>query len=416
MADPVLQSTTCPHFFQPLLPGFDSYLNIPVTFFLKHVQRSNEQRTANLRSDASDTTWEVKIDGRSRRLTGGWKEFATAHDFRVGDIIVFRHEGDLVFHVTALGPSCCEIQYVQSCNDDNLDDDQEDIRNLPMEQSLKTELEAEPSLDDDDEDDNMGKLLRKKHVNKRIPETEAKCFSSDQSCFVAHVTDSNLRKDSLSLPRKFVRPDGLNKGTNKIVLVNEGARTWTLILKFRDSRRSFYMRGGWRSFCLGNGLKPGDSVTFKLESNNTKTPLLRFSTAESKSVSTKDSSKGKRKKSGESSKEVSSSSVSENRFLTLTVTPASICCGRLYLSRKFISSNKMEKAGGKKITLLDKSGEEWPVTLLMDKRYTRMVLGSGLKEFYNAIGVKEYESVVFELVWEETTTLPMFKFCSKTKT
>ncbi|XP_020872309.1 LOW QUALITY PROTEIN: B3 domain-containing protein REM7 [Arabidopsis lyrata subsp. lyrata] len=254
MADPVLQSTTCPHFFQPLLPGFDSYLNIPVTFFLKHVERSNEQRTANLRSDASDTTWEVKIDGRSRRLTGGWKEFATAHDFRVGDIIVFRHEGDLVFHVTALGPSCCEIQYVQSCNDDNLDDDQEDIRNLPMEQSLKTELEAERSLDDDDEDDNMGKFPRKKHVEKEIPEAEAKSFSSDKSCFVAHVTDSNLRNDTLFLPTKFVRSDGLIKGSNKIVLMNEEIRTWTLILKFRDSSRSFYMRGGWRSFAMSMGL------------------------------------------------------------------------------------------------------------------------------------------------------------------
>jgi len=204
--------------------------------------------------------------------------------------------------------------------------------------------------------------------------------------------------------------------------MNEGARTWTRILKCRDSRRSFYSRGGWRSFCRENGLKPGDSVTFKLESSNTKTPLLLFSIAESKSASTKD----------------------RTRFLTLTVTPSSIRSSRLvsfvplflvlmlcevhrvyklivslslqYLSKKFISVNKMERAGGKKITLLDKNGEEWPVTLLMDKRYTRMVLGSGLREFCNAIGVKAYESVVLELVWEETTTLPMFKFCSKIKT
>jgi len=88
--------------------------NIPVKFFSKRIQGRNEGRTVELRTDASEKTWQVKIQGR--RLTVGWKEFASAHDFRVGDIIVFRHEGSLVFHVTALGPSCCEIQYVPSCN------------------------------------------------------------------------------------------------------------------------------------------------------------------------------------------------------------------------------------------------------------------------------------------------------------
>ncbi|CAL9227624.1 unnamed protein product, partial [Arabidopsis halleri] len=251
MADQVFQSSKNPHFFQPLLPGFDSFLNIPVKFFSVHIKGRNEGKTVELRSDASEKTWQVKIE--DRRLTVGWKEFANVHDYRVGDVIVFRHEGSLVFHVTSFGPSFCEIQYVTSCNN------QENIRNLSTKQSLKTELES--SLDEDK--DNMGKFPIKKHVKKEIPEAEAKSFSSDKSCFVARVTDSNLRVDTLSLPRKFVRSDGLNKGTNKIVLVNEGARTWTLILKFRDSSRSFYMRGGWRSFCHEHGLKPGDSVTFK---------------------------------------------------------------------------------------------------------------------------------------------------------
>lgn len=47
------------------------------------------------------------------RLTQGWKEFVEAHDLRVGDFVVFRHEGEMLFNVTALGPSCCEIQYAQ---------------------------------------------------------------------------------------------------------------------------------------------------------------------------------------------------------------------------------------------------------------------------------------------------------------
>lgn len=76
----------------------------------------------------------------------------------------------------------------------------------------------------------------------------------------------------------------------------------------------------------------------------------------------------------------------------------------------------MENIGMKKITLLDKHGVEWPVNLVMEKGNTKTRLGSGLKEFFKANGIKAYESFVLELVWEDKTTLPILKFCSTTKT
>ena len=137
------------HFFKPLLPGFHSHLvlslfpffsiyvyvclseklterwvwfcvcmllqTIPVAF-LKYIEGTNGHHSAKLRSDASKITWEVKIED-GRRLTNGWKEFALAHDLRIGDILIFRQEKDMAFHVTLFGPSCCEIQY-GSCLDD----------------------------------------------------------------------------------------------------------------------------------------------------------------------------------------------------------------------------------------------------------------------------------------------------------
>ncbi|VVB10781.1 unnamed protein product [Arabis nemorensis] len=303
------------------------------------------------------------MDGR--RLTVGWKEFAGAHDFRVGDIIVFKHEGDFVFHVTGFGPSCCEIQYEQEDN----------IRDLSMEQNLKTEPES----------------------------------LSDSSCFVANISDSNFRDNRLFLPRTFVMSDDLKKGSNEIVLMN-GVKTWTLNLGFSESKGTLYMSCGWRSFCNENELKPGDSVTFKLESNNTKTPVLRFSTAETKSDSTKHRkhrSEGNRKD-------------GEKRLVTLTVTPASLKHCRLYLPQSFISDNKMETAGGKKLTLLDNHGVKWPAKLVMLKgngqtRNEQMHLGLGLREFLEATGVKVNESFTLELDWEDATIPPIFKFCSKIK-
>ena len=37
-----------------------------------------------------------------RTLTRGWKDFTTAHDLQIGDLVIFKHEGDMVFHVTPL--------------------------------------------------------------------------------------------------------------------------------------------------------------------------------------------------------------------------------------------------------------------------------------------------------------------------
>ncbi|WZZ66954.1 hypothetical protein YC2023_078324 [Brassica napus] len=92
-----------PHFFKPLLP------DIPLAFFSKHIEGKTNQKTWKLRSDASDQTWEVIQEDMT--LTRGWKDFTTAHDLQIGDLVIFKHAGDMVFHVTPFGPSCCEIQY-----------------------------------------------------------------------------------------------------------------------------------------------------------------------------------------------------------------------------------------------------------------------------------------------------------------
>ena len=86
-----------------LLDLFSCFLllqNIPVAFYSKHIKGTTNE-VVKLRSDASDLTWEVKMDGR--RLTHGWEKFATGHAFKVGDIVIFRHDGDLLFHVTPSG-------------------------------------------------------------------------------------------------------------------------------------------------------------------------------------------------------------------------------------------------------------------------------------------------------------------------
>ncbi|WZZ29406.1 B3 domain-containing protein REM6-like [Brassica napus] len=72
-----------PHFLKPLLPGFHNGVTIPLSFFSQYIQGKTNGKKWKLRSDTSDQTWEVIQEGR--RLTGGWKDFTTAHDLQIGD-------------------------------------------------------------------------------------------------------------------------------------------------------------------------------------------------------------------------------------------------------------------------------------------------------------------------------------------
>ncbi|KAF3508321.1 hypothetical protein F2Q69_00001456, partial [Brassica cretica] len=377
------------HFFQPLLPGFHSHLTIPVAFFSKHIQGRNDQKTTTeLRSDAaSEKTWEVKTED-GRRLTDGWKEFALAHDLRVGDILIFRQEKDKTFHVTLFGPSCCEIQY-DSCLDDK---------------------------------NNIGKINSKKNNPKR----EAECSSSsDPSCFLANVIPSTLRYDSLNLPRSFVRANGLETRCGDIVLINGKGRSRTLSLKQRQCGRSYITRG-WRSFFSANGLEAGDSFTFKLIKRGGTLVLLHKSPShreskenegseaddEIESLSTESDSDEESNQ--DEKKRISiwnaSSSPSLNRFVTLTLKPYNVIKCVLFLPKPFTDLHGITV--GTKMSLVDKQGVKWCTKLRSESKRIRMA--GGWKDFFKANCVRTGESIKLKLIWEEDTSC-VLKFCSKVK-
>ncbi|XP_010429462.1 PREDICTED: B3 domain-containing protein REM14-like [Camelina sativa] len=354
------------HFFKPLLPGFYSHLTIPVAFLLKNVKGRDEQKTAGLRSDASKKTWEVKIDGQ--RLTDGWKEFAVAHDLRIGDIVVFRQESNMAFHVTMLGPSCCEIQYVSSCLDDH---------------------------------NNLGKN----------PSREAESSSLDPSCFVANITASTLLYDRLNFPRSFVRENGLDTRCGEIVLMNEKGRSWTVDLRCKRSCGIAYIKRGWRNFCHANELRAGSFFTFKLIIQRGRTLVLRLSPKEpieEQKCSEANEESSQNEKSSLIRK--ASSLASQNRYVTVTLTRYNVSFSRLTLPIHFTKVSGIVKA--KKMSFLDKHGVKWSTDLRFDKKHLRMRLVGGWKEFCDANHVKIGESVMLELIWE-AQECSVLKFCSK---
>ncbi|XP_048635077.1 B3 domain-containing protein REM9-like [Brassica napus] len=224
-----------PHFFKPLLPGFHSGVTIPLAFFSKHIEGKTNQKTWKLRSDASDQTWEVILEGMT--LTGGWKDFTTTHDLQIGDLVIFKHEGNMVFHVTPFGPSCCEIQYTHP-------------------HIIKEEA------DSGDADDN------------EIRGTVAMSSFSYDFCFLAEVTASNLKAYKLYLPKRATSSTALNKQCQEMILVNKEGNSWTASLRFSESGGMYYITRGWGKFCRDNRCDIGDLFVFNLVGDGKTTPLL----------------------------------------------------------------------------------------------------------------------------------------------
>nr|VDC83912.1 unnamed protein product [Brassica rapa] len=234
MVNASLLSPATPHFFQPLLSGSKSHLNIPVKFFSEHIEGKHEGKTVMLRSDASEKTWKVKMEGQ--RLTQGWKEFVEEHVLRVGDFVVFRLERDMLFNVTALGSSNCEIQYTPSGS----------RRQEEEEESVETEKEI------------------KKNLTRFVTLTP---------------TSSSFETGKQHLPANFTRGNGLIK-PGKIIMVDKKGDEWVMELKVGKTNVSImYMyimsRNGWRIFCGVNGVRAGESLTLELIRGG-ESPMLKF--------------------------------------------------------------------------------------------------------------------------------------------
>ncbi|WZZ72998.1 B3 domain-containing protein REM2-like isoform X1 [Brassica napus] len=132
----------------------------------------------------------------------------------------------MVFHVTPFGPRSCEIQYTHP-------------------HIIKEEADAD----------------------------DAPSFSFDYY-FLAEVTASNLKEDKLYLPMEATTSTALNKQCQEILLVNKEGNSWTVSLRFSESDGMYYIRRGWRKFCLDNRCAIGDLFVFNVVGDGKTTPLM----------------------------------------------------------------------------------------------------------------------------------------------
>ncbi|XP_065848513.1 B3 domain-containing protein REM6-like isoform X4 [Euphorbia lathyris] len=451
---------TKPRFFKPLIPGFEDEFLIPVSF-LKNL-KGEECDRAKLRSQRGKV-WPVKINGR--RFEDGWKQFVEDHDLQIGEFLVFRHEGDMVFDVLVLDRSTCQREYlpftdvkeeeteiqqpnVQNCSPSRILEHPEVRRELKIQSNAntkaselrKSQLEIPQGAKESDSDSGK-KLERKKKVKTKLKAKASSSVDELPNCVIKLSPDS-IKKSRLYIPRNFARKLGLHCQSCSMILKDEEEKSWPATLLYRTLDRHFFVGGGWGDFRGAHKLKLGDSLFIQLIQNG-ETPVMKIqrllehpevtgdrrfqNNAEAGSSSLRnlpantkaseeipqvakesDSDSGKECKQADTASEAKacSSSVIQKRFFVANVL-ASVT-SKLYIPLKF-SRLHLENRKSAKVILLDKEKRSWPAHLCSKGSDEPIYIEDGWNEFRLGNNLKPGDSFVFELI--ENAERTIFKMC-----
>ncbi|CAL9233859.1 unnamed protein product [Arabidopsis halleri] len=305
-------------------------------------------------------------------LGKGWKEFAMSNGLKGGEL--FTLEAILENGIPMLSLVSTQSTRYRSQQEECAKD------------SEKESISAVPS---------KGNKKRKATSNR---EKRRDSSSASQNRFVT-FTPEDIRDCKLYLPQDFSSSNGLLRKCREIVVRDERERSWALDLRFNKSSDTFYISRGWRSFCDENGKKAGNVFVFKLVGNR-ENPVLSFCSTESIKNNKENCMELERKK--KRLKCIDSTSPSQNRFVTLSLTHDNLRRGRQHLPLSFARDNGLDKPG--MITLIGKDGTKWEANFLREKT-GMMCIGKGWKDFAVANAIEGSESLTLEAVLENGTRL-----------
>ncbi|XP_033145333.1 B3 domain-containing protein REM12-like isoform X1 [Brassica rapa] len=300
----------------------------------------------------------------------------------------------------------------------------------------------------------LGKKKAKMNISETKVKTEVDSSSSDHPCPLALVTASNVRKDTqclrqdlcptvsihdgtqgdnnkkkrrgrpptspsqkqfmklklahdslikyrqyLSVP--FMRANGMTK-PGLITLVGKDGAKWKVNLYEEKSGSSLCLGKGWKDFAKANGLKTGEYFTLESAWKN-EIPMLSLVNTESASDGKE---RGESSKAMEKERSTDTSSIVQNRVVTLALETKDVKACTLHLPSEFVTAVGIKKLG--EITLLGRDGMKWCGCLL--SRDGTVAVGVGWRNFCEANGVKLGDSFSLVFINEEEDTGPVFKF------
>ncbi|XP_019254329.1 PREDICTED: B3 domain-containing protein REM10-like isoform X2 [Nicotiana attenuata] len=261
-----------PQFFKPILPGFKRALKIPKGF-LKYL-KGHEHEHAVLRRGSKK--WLVKLNGQ--RLEEGWEKFAEEHDLRLGDLLIFRHEGEMEFEVTIFDSSHCDREYAEYLQDEEeahtVKDPSKKFEIKDLRKNASFQPEGKKTNSDTERVSTPGKPKSNIISScKAVPNVEAaKNLHLGHPHFICTMKPYYLSKCFLRVPSPFARQHGL-RDRKCTIMIRDEQRSWTFTLY--SCGIVTYIGGGWHDFCIANCLEEGDRVMFGIVANGEK-PILKF--------------------------------------------------------------------------------------------------------------------------------------------
>ncbi|XP_060182505.1 B3 domain-containing protein REM10-like [Lycium barbarum] len=365
------------HFFKPILPGFKNGLNIPIGF-LKYLKGHDHIEHAILRR--ADRKWLVKLNG-SRLEEDKWNEFVEELNLQIGDILVFKHEGDMEFDVSIFDSTQCDREYAEHMQtqeeeeDEDKDDDEEE------------EEEEEESVTHD-------KLFGQSHFECTI---RRYCLSKGFLYLNCLMMRGNGYAPCQCVPKHFANENGLitNKKYGLIIRDERQIRSWNL--RLNSCKTQVYIGDGWRKFSSDNCLKEGDHITFEVVTSG-ETPIWKFHVVTDAETPMRKFQEIdlRLKTSGTTtpkSQVAASTSADVNPHFISTIKPYTIRSSVLYLPMNFVKSNGlMDKC---EMILVDGKKRSWSVWLgRMDPHFG---IKRGWRQFIKANGIQVGDPYKFEL-------------------
>ncbi|KAM7489205.1 hypothetical protein LguiB_026689 [Lonicera macranthoides] len=197
----------------------------------------------------------------------GWSKFGEENEVEVGDFLVFRHEGDLVFEVLLFDPSALLKPIFLSPPNPR-------VKQAIILDHLHHNKPSPLPVKQHKFDGSTNKIPKGKKPACKLGFEDKNTDDDDaHPCFSSTLTPHHLKKSILCIPMEFATSNGLANRKCELIMKDEKGRSWSLRLMHYKSH--VYIAKGLHHFYTTNGLKEGDSFIIQLLHNGYK-PLMNF--------------------------------------------------------------------------------------------------------------------------------------------
>ncbi|XP_021642138.2 B3 domain-containing transcription factor VRN1-like [Hevea brasiliensis] len=275
-----------PHFFKIILDSTirEGKFRIPGEFLRKCREGLSSPVVLKVPGGA---IWHVEllVCGHEVWLGNGWRELAGYYFLAFGHLILFKHQGDSIFHLFIFDKSATEIKYPcgSICagkpklqdpkteeNDDDLPSGKKRGEKSPFLLSLKW-TRTDSAMN---EGKSMPVMCKKSDFRLTTLTRPSSCsgtngalqaannFTSEYPSFKLVVRSYHWKHCNVTIPCRFFRRYIEHKAENAILQVAD--RVWPVQFKPAPRCHSVALSVGWRAFATANSLEAGDVCIFEL--------------------------------------------------------------------------------------------------------------------------------------------------------